>query len=98
MIIRHLSDDEPFVVGPRRACYLLDVGATTLYDLIARGELESYREGISRKITMRSIVARIERKLSSELNNSDPSPTAKAVSARMRRRAATEPVSAASPK
>ena len=36
---------------------------TKLYELINAGELESYHDGPHRKITMRSIYARIERKL-----------------------------------
>ncbi|HXP06098.1 MAG TPA: hypothetical protein VN808_18445 [Stellaceae bacterium] len=36
---------------------------TRVYELIGSGELESYRDGASRKITMRSIRARIERLL-----------------------------------
>jgi hypothetical protein len=47
-------------VSPRQACILLDCGITHLYDLIGSGELESYLDGRSRKITMRSIHARHE--------------------------------------
>jgi hypothetical protein len=55
--------DEPIVVSPARAKAMLDCGTTRLYELIAAGELESYRDGKSRKITVASIKARIERKL-----------------------------------
>jgi excisionase family DNA binding protein len=54
---------EPMVVTPRQACLLLNVGNTRLYELIGRGELESYREGRARRITMRSIRNRIARLL-----------------------------------
>jgi hypothetical protein len=57
------GDDEPLVVSPARAKRLLDVGHTRLYEMIGAGELQSYREGKSRKITMASIKARIQRKL-----------------------------------
>jgi hypothetical protein len=58
-----LGDDEVLVVSPRRAQHLLDVGHTRLYQLIAARELESYCEGRSRKITLRSIKQYIERQL-----------------------------------
>jgi excisionase family DNA binding protein len=51
----------PLAVGPREACRLLSIGITRLYELIGNGELESYRDGGSRRITTRSIVARVER-------------------------------------
>jgi hypothetical protein len=50
-----LGHDEPLVVSPTRAKALLDCGTTRLYELIAAGELESFKDGKSRKITVRSI-------------------------------------------
>jgi len=50
-------------VSPRRACALLGVGNTKLYELMNSGELESYREGKLRRITLRSIAARRRRLL-----------------------------------
>jgi excisionase family DNA binding protein len=58
-----LDHSEALVVSPVRAKAMLDCGTTTLYAMIAAGELESYRDGKSRKITVRSIKARIERML-----------------------------------
>jgi excisionase family DNA binding protein len=57
------DDLEPLAVSPRQACRLLNVGNTYLYELLNNDELESYWEGKSRKITMRSIRARQERQL-----------------------------------
>jgi len=54
---------EPLAVTPRQACILLNIGNTRLYELIGSGELESYREGRARRITMRSIRNRIARLL-----------------------------------
>jgi hypothetical protein len=54
---------EPLVVSPARAKVMLDCGTTRLYELIDAGELESFKDGKSRKITVSSIKARIERKL-----------------------------------
>ena len=56
-------DIEPLVVRPNKAMRLLDCSRVYLYELINAGELETYRDGSARKITMRSIRARIERKL-----------------------------------
>jgi len=60
------ADVEPLVVSPRQACALLCIGNTRLYDLLATGELESYRDGRSRRITMASIRRRLARLLSLE--------------------------------
>jgi hypothetical protein len=54
---------EPLAVSPRETRQLLRIGNTRLYELLNGGELESYQEGRSRRITMRSIRARIERLL-----------------------------------
>lgn len=58
-----VAADEPFGVSPKRTCILLDCGMTHVYALLGAGELESYLEGRHRKITMRSIRARIARLL-----------------------------------
>lgn len=60
---RGIGQDEPLVISPARAKAILDCGTTRLYELIAAGELESFRDGKSRKITVASIKARIARKL-----------------------------------
>ena len=49
--------------SPRQTGQLLNIGQTRVWHLIGSGELESYWEGRSRKITMRSIRARHERQL-----------------------------------
>jgi excisionase family DNA binding protein len=48
-------DSERLLVRPKRACYLLDCGITHLYELIAKGEITSFLDGRSRKITLESI-------------------------------------------
>jgi hypothetical protein len=53
---------EPLVVRPAVAKQLLGCGHTRLYELIAAGELESFKDG-GRKITMASIKARIARQI-----------------------------------
>ena len=54
---------EPLAVKPRVAWKLLGCGNTYGYELIAAGELESYTDGRSRKITVESIKRYIARRL-----------------------------------
>jgi excisionase family DNA binding protein len=53
----------PLVVAPQRACEMLCVSLTRLYELLHAGELESYRHGRSRRITISSIRAYITRQI-----------------------------------
>jgi excisionase family DNA binding protein len=53
----------PLAVKPKTACRLGGWGMTRLYELLAAGELESYRDGRSRLITVASIKAYINRKI-----------------------------------
>ena len=57
------DDDGSLVVSPRRARHLLDCGNTRLYELIAARELETYKDGKSRKITVASIKDYIARRI-----------------------------------
>jgi excisionase family DNA binding protein len=57
---------EPLVVKPREAWRLLGCSNTYGYELLAAGELESFKDGKNRKITMSSIKARIARLLAAE--------------------------------
>jgi excisionase family DNA binding protein len=57
------DEHQRLVVSPRRAMQMLDCGRTRLYELIDRGELDSYLDGRSRKITVESIHRYIERQL-----------------------------------
>jgi excisionase family DNA binding protein len=52
---------EPLAVSPSQACLLLGIGNTRLYQLIGNGEIETYREGRARRITMQSIRHRVAR-------------------------------------
>jgi hypothetical protein len=58
-----LGDDERLVVSPRRACHLLDCGMTRLYQLIGTGQLQTYKDGASRKIVTASISDYVRRKV-----------------------------------
>ena len=56
----------PLVVKPKVAWKLLACSNTRGYELIASGELESFRDGRSRKITIESIHQLIARRLAAE--------------------------------
>lgn len=58
-----MSFDKPLLVKPRMACQLLSCSAPRLYELLAGEQLESFKEGKSRKITVASIEAYIARRL-----------------------------------
>ena len=74
--LHHLEQQrcfEPLLVKPRAACSLLGCGNTRLYALLAAGELESFLDGRSRKITVESIQRYIARQLASAgLTNTSP--------------------------
>jgi hypothetical protein len=55
--------DDPLVVRPNQAMRMLNCARAGLYELINRGELDSYCDGTARKITVESIRRYIERKL-----------------------------------
>lgn len=53
----------PLVVPPRQACTMLSIGLTRCYELMNAGELQSFKDGKSRKVTVSSITAYIDRRL-----------------------------------
>jgi excisionase family DNA binding protein len=56
----------PLVASPNQAMRAIQVSRKKLYELINAGELESYTEGKSRRITVKSINEYIERRLAAE--------------------------------
>jgi excisionase family DNA binding protein len=58
--------DGPLVASPNQAMQKLMVSRSTLYELLNSGELESYTQGRSRRITVRSIARYVERRLTAE--------------------------------
>jgi excisionase family DNA binding protein len=58
--------EAPLVASPNQAMKALLVSRSTLYSLINAGELDSYTEGRSRRITVKSIGAYVERRLEAE--------------------------------
>jgi excisionase family DNA binding protein len=55
----------PLIVKPRDACKMLSCSHKKLYQLLADGELESFTDGRSRKITVTSIKRHIDARLAS---------------------------------
>jgi hypothetical protein len=75
MYTSELSD--PLVVSPRDAFRMLAVSHSRGYELLNKGELESYLDGRrSRKITMQSIRAYIARKLGDDERKTNPAAVA----------------------
>jgi len=53
---------------PKEAGRLLSVSLSRLYELLRAGELQSYEDGYSRRITMASIHGYVERRLAESGN------------------------------
>lgn len=72
--------EAPLVASPNQAMKALLVSRATLYTLLNAGELESYTEGRSRRITVESINAYVKRRLAAEAarRSSRTSPSATA--------------------
>jgi excisionase family DNA binding protein len=69
MSITHLQNtdnDGALVASPNQAMKRLLISRSTLYALLNAGDLESYTEGRSRRITIRSINSYVERRLAEE--------------------------------
>jgi excisionase family DNA binding protein len=69
--VLHMSSNSialeaPLVASPNQAMRAIQVSRKKLYELINAGELESYTEGKSRRITVKSINEYIERRLAAE--------------------------------
>jgi excisionase family DNA binding protein len=58
--------EAPLVASPNQAMAMIQVSRKKLYELINTGELESYTEGKSRRITIKSINQYIARRLAAE--------------------------------
>jgi hypothetical protein len=69
---------EPLLVKPKTAWKLLGCGNTRGYELLAAGELESFLDGSSRKITTASIRRYIERQLAQGPSLRQPTQTSSA--------------------
>lgn len=62
-----MSDPEPLLYSPEQAAAMLGIGRSYLFELIARGEIESFKIGQLRKIPADAITAYVERKRAAAL-------------------------------
>jgi hypothetical protein len=85
------ADAEPLVVSPKRACQMLDCSMTRFYELLNSGQIQSYREGKSRKAIVASIKAHIARQLDQEATKEPSRWTERATSARLAKKLAKAP-------
>jgi hypothetical protein len=83
-----LDHNEPLVVSPKRGCQMLDCSMTRFYELLNSGQIQSYREGKSRKAVVASIKAHIARQLEQEAKKEPARWTERATSARMAKKLA----------
>lgn len=85
--MNHLTSNnvgpETLVVPPRIAKRMLGCGTTRLYDLLNRGELQSYRDGKSRRIVVESLKAYIARQIEAEATKERRGWTERATEVRM---------------
>ncbi len=73
----------PLSVPTRVAWQMMGISNAYGYELIKKGELDSYLEGRIRKVVVASIHDYIGRRLKAEKKRKDPARTAKATAARM---------------
>jgi excisionase family DNA binding protein len=64
--LQSVDSDGPLVASPNQAMKRLQISRSTLYALLNAGDLESYTQGRSRRITVRSINSYVERRLADE--------------------------------
>jgi excisionase family DNA binding protein len=64
--VMSIASEAPLVASPNQAMRAIQVSRKKLYELINNGELESYTEGKSRRITVKSINEYIARRLATE--------------------------------
>jgi excisionase family DNA binding protein len=79
---------EVLAVTPRTAKRMLGCGTTRLYDLLNSGELQSYRDGKSRRIVVASLRDFVDRRIAAEKVKDKAGWTARATSMRMAKRSA----------
>lgn len=69
-------------VSPKKGAAMLDLGLTRFYELMNAGEIESYRDGKSRKILIASLRSYVNRRLVAEKSLKKASWTDRATQAR----------------
>ena len=67
-------DAAPLLVKPADAARMLGCGRTRIYELVNAGEIDSFRDGRSRKIIVASIHAYVARRLAADGTTSRATP------------------------
>jgi len=80
--------DEVLVLGVpfKQGCKIIGVGPTRGYELVNSGEIESYRDGKSRKLVFASLKAYVERQIAAEAIKPRVGWTDRATEVRMRKK------------
>jgi hypothetical protein len=63
---------KPLAVSPRAAGRMIGLGMSRIYELMREGELISFRSGKSRRVTVQSIHAYVERRLAESAGEWQP--------------------------
>lgn len=86
-LVLEFEGTEPLAVSVKTACTILGIGVTRLYELNNAGEIQSYRDGKSRRIVVASLKAYVERQIASEAAKPRIGWTDRATKARIAKRA-----------
>jgi excisionase family DNA binding protein len=81
--MRRNTESEALVVAPKAACRMLACSTTRLYELLNAKEIESYRDGKSRRILVASVRAYVARQVAAESTKPSKGWTDRATQARM---------------
>jgi hypothetical protein len=60
------QDPDVLAVAPKKACWMLDCSITRLYELLNSKEIESYRDGKSRRVLVASLRSYVARQCAAE--------------------------------
>jgi excisionase family DNA binding protein len=86
MTISGLPEAEALVVSPKAACRMLACSLTRLYELLNSKEIQSYRDGKSRRILVASLKSYVARQCAVEETKPSRGWTDRATKVRMSRR------------
>jgi excisionase family DNA binding protein len=87
MTISGIPEAEALAVSPKAACRMLACSLTRLYELLNSNEIQSYRDGKSRRILVASLKSYVARQCAAEDTKPSRGWTDRATKARMSRRA-----------
>ena len=89
-LVSESEGTEPLVVSVKKGCTILGSGVTRLYELINAGEIQSYRDGKSRKVVVASLRAFVARQIAAEATKPRAGWTDRATKARLDKKSGGE--------